>query len=347
MRTLELPVARTMFPVLVLLGATGCDDYLLGGGKGVPGGDSGSDGYNADTGSNGGNGGDTSGVVTNPEITSNASINVMLQYSGFGSDATNCMFDVAFYTVAGDDGYGSGGTAQMITMPTDPGTCAFTSFNPDDTGTGGSMTVLGTMDAGDELHASNGSFDLSLTKQTQSDGSIRYHWGACDQASFPFAQALTLTGTGVDGGIAAFSLPDVIAVGPDITQVTPATSQLDLGILPVSVSQPLDWAWAWSAAFPSTSEGPVGVSQTFVIRNQRTSDNQLLEALACMPTHDGSMTISAADLSQLTPDPGDNSTYASAQVDTYFMGAPSVAPWGQTVRAQSLISISGLLRLSE
>ncbi|MDP2310059.1 MAG: hypothetical protein Q8P18_28845 [Pseudomonadota bacterium] len=276
----------------------------------------------------------------------NASINVILQYSSFGNAAQGCSFDVAFYPLTGDDGYGSGGTAQTINMPADPGTCAFTLFDPDDTGTGGSMTVRGTVDAGAELHAYNESYDITLTRQESDDGSLRYRWEGCDRSVFPFAQALSLSGSGEEGGIDAFDLPDVIAVGPDVIQTYPTDSDLDLGVLPLSLAQPFDWQWDWSAAFPSTAEGPVTVAQMFMIRNARTSDNRMLEALACKPAEDGGLTVDPEDLGQLSPDPGDGSTYAGAQLDTYFYGATADAPWGQTLRAQSLISMSGLLRLS-
>lgn len=325
----------------------GCYDYRLGGVKDASGAGDTALEYDptvdtADIPS----GGDTSGVVPIPSIASNASINVIFQYSSFGNSGGNCVFDVAFYTVANDDGMGDGGTAQTISMPADPGTCAYTRFDPDDTGSGGSMTVQGTLDAGPELHATNASFDITLTREESDDGSLRYHWNDCKREDFPFAQALSLSGEGVDGAIPAFDLPDVIAVGPDVIQHVPAMDDLELGILPQSLSEPLEWVWGWSAGFPSTAEGPVAFSEMFILRNARSSDNQLLESLACLPVADGSLTVSAADLAQLTPDPGDDSTYAAGQLDATFAGAEAEAPWGQTVRAQSLISMSGLLRLS-
>ncbi|MSQ03198.1 MAG: hypothetical protein EXR71_15125 [Myxococcales bacterium] len=294
---------------------------------------------------------DASGLVDvveadSGEVSANASINLIFQYSNFGNDAGRCVFDVAFYELAEDDGLGDGGTAQTITMPETAGTCAFTMFDPDDAGSGGSMTVLGTLDAGAELHVTNDTFDITLARSEGADGSVRYRWDTCSHDAFPFAQTLSLIGTAVDGPILAFDLPDVIAVGPDVVQQVPATTDLEAGILPQLLSLPLEWQWGWSAAFPSTSAGAVDVFQMFVLRNQRSADDQLLESLACMPTADGSLTVPAADLAQLTPDPGDDSTYATAQLDTYFSGVAAEAPWGHTLRAQSLISMSGLLRLS-
>lgn len=278
--------------------------------------------------------------------TANASINLILQYTDFGNRAQSCYFGVAFYRVSEDDGYADGGTAQTITMPTEPGTCAFTLFDPDDTGMGGSMTVLGTLDAGPELHAYNDAYNIELVREESEDGSLRYRWDACGRDGFPFAQTLSLRGAGVEGGIASFDLLDVIAVGPDLIQGFPRFSDVEDGVLPHSLSQPLDWEWSWSAPFPSTSEGPVAMSEMFVIRNARSADNQILESLACMPSEAGALTVAPADLAQLTPDPGDHSIYANGQLDAFFYGAPSLAPWGQTLRAQSLISVSGVLRLS-
>ncbi len=336
-------------PVALLL-VSGCSDYTLTGMKEYSGlGDSGAE-FEADTGGASvdipeGDSAATS-VVEATESSANASINVIFQYVTFGQEASACSFDVAFYAVSEDDGFGGGGTAQTIALPTSAGTCAFTRFDPDDTGTGGSMTVQGTLDAGAELHASNADYDVTLSREENEDGSVRYRWNDCTEDTFPFAATLSLSGTGVDGGISAFTLTDAIAVGPDMTQLAPAASDLDAGILPQSVTEPLSWEWSWSADFPATSEGAVEVSELFVLRNQRRADNQLLEALACQPSTDGALTVSAADLSQLTPDPGDDSTYACAQLDARFSGAEADAPWGQTLRAQSLISVSGLVRLA-
>lgn len=348
-RRLHRPAGVVAALAAALLGA-GCQDYALSGLK--------EDADTLDTASSfdpaadaeetgpEGEGAGEGEVVEPAEEEANASINLIFQYSSFGNTAAGCVFDVAFYPVTEDDGYGSGGSAKTIDMPADPGTCAFTRFDPDDTGTGGSMTVRGTADAGAELHAYNGSHDITLRRQESEDGTLRYRWEECAHSTFPFAQTLSLRGDGEPGGIEAFDLPEVIAVGPDIIQNHPAEADLDRGILPTSLAEPFDWEWEWSADFPTTSEGPVQVVQIFVIRNARSSDNQLLEALACMPTKDGELTVDPADLGQLTPDPGDDSTYGAAQLDTYFQGADADAPWGETLRAQSLISMSGLLRLS-
>lgn len=340
-----------VLPVLLLV-VSGCSDYSLTGMKAYSGlGDSGSE-FDADTGgwTEYAETDDTAGAslveAEETEVASaNASINVIFQYVSFGAETSGCSFDVAFYEPAEDDGFGSGGTAQTITMPEVAGICAFTRFDPDDTGSGGSMTVLGTLDAGAELRATNTDYDITLAREESADGSIRYRWSECSHDTFPFGQTLSLSGAGTGVAIEAFTLTDAIAVGPDIVQHVPATADLDLGILPQSLTTTLDWEWSWSTDFTSTSEGAVTMSEMFVVRNVRREGDRLLEALACMPATDGALTVTAADLSQLTADPGDDSTYACAQLDARFSGAEAEAPWGQTVRAQSLVSVSGLLRL--
>ncbi len=307
-------------PFCLLALAAGCRDFHLGAGKGV------------DTG-------------VEAEV-ADASVNLIFQYSNFGDDTGKCSFDVAFYTVEEDDGYGDGGTGQTITMPSDAGTCAFTELDPDDPGTGGSMTVQGTLDAGPELQATNADISLLLAREEADGGALTYHLDDCTRDTFPFGQTLSLSGIGVPGEIPAFNLRDVISVGPDIHQQVPAPDDLDNGVLPQSLSEPLEWDWEWGGPFPTTSEGEATVSEMFVLRNRRSSDDQIFEALSCMPTEDGALTVPPEELAQLTPDPGDDSTYASAQLDAYFAGAAADAPWGQVLRAQSLITLSGILRLS-
>lgn len=276
------------------------------------------------------------------EVEAEASINLRFEYGDFGERVSACSAEVAFYTISEDDGYGDGNTAGTITQPEDAGTCAFTALT-DTSGSGGSLSVRGSVDAGESLRMW-GAARLDLPRQESGDA-LTYSTN-CSAETYPFGHTLSLSGNGVAGGIGTFTLHDVVAVTPDIRQTAPTDADLDAGILPQSVSEPMDWGWEWTGPFPTTADGPAETSQMFYIRNMRRDDNAIFEAIACMPDEDGWLTVPAEMMSLLTPDPGDDSLYASAQLDTYVYGVEGDAPWGETVRVQSKVVLSGLVRLT-
>jgi hypothetical protein len=105
------------------------------------------------------------------------------------------------------------------------------------------------------------------------------------------------------------------------------------------------WEWALDGAAPETSEGGMTRSEMFVLRNTRRADNFVLEAIACLPAELGRVEVPVELLSQLTPDPGDDSTYAAGQADVYWKGGAVVTAWGSLAKVQTLVSLSGELRL--
>lgn len=337
--------------VLALL--VGCQDYQLQGAKLDPGPE--------DTGGAFDPGLDTASAET-PEVydgegeleieepsgeEAQASFHVVFQWGAFGRTVGRCQFEAAFYALEEDDGLGDEPSGQQMNMPEEAGTCAFTDYDPDEAGEPGDMSIRGTLDAGPSLRVYDEGWEIELTSSVDGDGNIRYNWTECERETFPFGRTLGISGPGVSGGIGAFDLDDLIVVGPDHVVLEPAEEDLDSEILPHSLSEPFVWSWDWATPLPVSPEGEVTPDLMFVLRNARRSDNALLESLACMPEEDGIVVVDPEDLAQLTPDPGDGSTYGSAQLDATFEGASVETPWGQTGRVRSMISMSGLLRLSE
>ena len=286
-----------------------------------------------------GGSGEDSAEVTVAEATIDASFNVAIQYSNFGDTLGRCQIEVAFYEPDAGDGTG-GGTGEVIAMPTEPGTCAYTDFDPDAELVAGSMNVRGTLEAGSALTLVDDS-TVSLPALDHADGTVTYALVPCSRENFPFARTFDVVGEGA--GIPTFTLSEAVAVGPDLGRTLPVDDAIVLGRVTQSLAEPLEWAWERLHDAPETSEGPVIPTEMFVVRHARLSDNRLLEALACLPFDERGIVISVADLGQLSPTT--EATYAYGQIDAMWDGLPVAAPWGQIVKVRSLVSWSGEITL--
>lgn len=339
-------MSRRIALALVLMElAAGCSDYGIFGRKGARGPESWADGDGTDTASADDGSDDTGRATTQIDFPeTDASFNVAYQYGAFGGSQGRCQVEIAFFQPTTDDGSG-GSSGQSISMPSAPGECAFTSFDLDGTVADGSMNIRGTWTAGDSLTLDDGA-TIPLPKVPHDDGTLTYALADCRHDTFPFARAFDVVAPGGDGGLPGFTLEAAVGVGPDLVRVLPDDAHLDQGILDQSVSEDMEWAWEYASDPPETAEGPMVSQEIFLLRNNRRSDNATLEAVACYPAATGELVVPVDMMSQLTPDPGDGSLYASAQVDVYWDGGDVQTQWGQLVKVRSLITLSGELRLA-
>ncbi len=268
-----------------------------------------------------------------------AAFNVAIQYSNFGATLGRCQIEVAFYEPATDDGTG-GGHGDEIALPALPGTCSYTTFDPDEAVIEGSMNVRGTLEAGDFLALDDGD-SVPLPAQEHTDGTVTYALAGCAREAFPFGRTFDVAAEG--SAIPAFILDEAVAVGPDLGRTLPLEREIVAGRVTQSLSEPLEWGWERLHAMPETSAGPVVPREMFIVRHARREDDRLLETLACMPSDEHGVVISAADLALLSPTT--DSTYAYGQIDAYSDGLAVEAPWGQLVKVRSLVSWSGELVL--
>lgn len=272
-----------------------------------------------------------------------ASFNAILQYNRFGAEVGRCDLEIAFFVPEEGDGTG-GGEGRSMTMPTEPGTCAYTWFDPEEEVAAGAINLRGTLPAGDAVTLTDDA-PIALDAVADDHGNVTYLLEDCRRETFPFTRRFDASAPGVEGGIPAFTLPSAVGVGPDVTRVLPEDDALDREALPVPLDEPLVWEWALDGDAPETSEGGMTRSEMFVLRNNRRADNFVLEAIACLPAELGRVEVPVELLSQLTPDPGDDSTYAAGQVDVYWNGGAVVTAWGSLAKVQTLVSLSGELRL--
>lgn len=297
----------------------------------------------SDTGGDADTGG---GADTGGPPTADASFSVLLQRPAWGTVVSRCALEVAFYEPAVGDGTGRS-RGQTMTIPTDPGTCAYTAFTGPQAA--GPDNIRGTIDAGRALYLASREGTLTLDRTVTDDTDrtlVTYTLPDCE-ADFPFGRAFDLVGEGSPDGLAPFTLPGAVAVGPDLVRTVPADADLVDEALTHSLQDPLSLAWSLPEAAPTTSAGVVVPTFVVSIRNNTVVDNQMFEALACLPGTDGGIVISTEDLAQLTPEDGAHETAAVVQVDAVWEGGEVAAPWGQIVKVRSAMSFSGNLHLTE
>jgi hypothetical protein len=274
-----------------------------------------------------------------------AAFDVSYAYGGFGTSDAGGRIEVAFFRPEEGDGSGGGG-GQGVTFPEAVGDCAYTEFDLSEEQSDGEISIRGSYEAGDVLELEDDAGTLTLDREEDDGGTLRYRLADGAHGAYPFGRTLDLRGWGGLDGVPPFLVEGMMAIGPDVEQLLPAAEDLDAGVLHQSVSEELEWAWDYLHAIPETAKGPVETTMVFMIRTQRRTDNRTTEALACLPATDGYFVVEAEDLGQLAVDPGDGSTYTMAQLDLYWDGADVATPWGDFVRIRSWMAVSGEVRLA-
>lgn len=276
-----------------------------------------------------------------------ASFSVVHQQTSYGSDTTLCWIQAAFYEAGGDDGQGSGASGQVVEIPSEPGTCAYTAFAEDEAVADGSMGLRGTVDAGRALGLLGEERILRLDREVNEDGQAVYALENCADGAFPFGETFDVfaPGSARADGLDGFLLRDAVAVGPDLRRVEPGDEALVDGQLQHDNDEPLRFAWEYLDDPPRTAAGEVVSSPLLLLRNTRQSENRVFEALACRPEFDGWVEVPVETLGMLSPDDGSGETYVQAQVDVTWAGEAVTAPWGQVLRIQSLVTFGGVMKL--
>lgn len=273
-----------------------------------------------------------------------ASFNVIYQESSYDHLVGLCVVQVAYYEPADGDTSGTG-SGTVMAMPTSPGECAYTAFDPEEEVDPGPIEIRGTLSAGDAVTLSDDAA-IVLPAEEQDNGELTYRLADCTQTNFPFARTLDLSAPG-SADVPAHALHQPVAVGPNLVRVLPDDADLEGGLVVQSVAQPLEWAWTYASDPPETAEGPIIPQEMFVIRHRTVADNFTFEALACMPGAQGELDVPAEAMALLSPDATDGSTYTSSQVDVYWDGPDVDTPWGQLLRVRSIITFGGLMTLTE
>ena len=273
---------------------------------------------------------------------------VALQRGDWGETLTRCQVEVAFLEAGQHDGLWASAGGKVIELPTDAGTCAYTSFADEEPAVG-IWSVRGTHRAADTitLRDDEGTLELELT--TDSRGHHTYALPDCDEASFPFGRVLDLEvgAWEADDGLEAFDAEQAFAVGPDLA-ITALPDSLDAqDRLVLAPGDDLPVSWSYLHDFPEVGGDPMGHVPYLMLRNMHPGDPDPLEALACLPDETGEATISADDLALLEPttDPETGDPYVAFQIDAWYEGPAFSTPWRSSSRVLSMVTEGGIVLL--
>lgn len=273
---------------------------------------------------------------------------VVYQRGDWLDHVTRCQVEVAFLDAGLHDGVGLGSVGQAITLPEDPGTCAFTDFS-EVPASQGLWSVRGNRQAGESVTLSDASRHLDLLQTRDEHGRIYYALADCDEASFPFGAVLDLDVPGDDGprGVPAFSAEECCAVGPDVTLGALPDPQDDRGWLQHPQAEDLTLTWTRGGDLPTIDGTPVEATPYLMLRNFHPGEPLPFQALACAPAADGSVTAPAADLAQLDPgeDLATGDPYVAAQLDTWYEGPPFSTLGQRSTRVTSAVTDGGVMLL--
>ena len=279
----------------------------------------------------------------------NVSFNALIQYGDWSDEVYDCRLEVAFLGPGEGDGTRASEGA-VVDLPEDPGTCEVTYFDRDSERAQSSLSVFGTLEAGDEVMLGFADENLELLRGEGEEGMLHYSLPECDQTRFPFAQSLDLIVSGSDtaDSVPGFSLERALGIGADLVLLEPAISDEDDATVNQYVDESLELTWEHQGPSLVLGEITLEPSPMIFLRNQEP-DLFLFEAVACRPDHSDRFVIPAEVLGQLTPQPSGDPDYytTSLQLDVTYEAGDAPTLWGSVVRRHSRISGGGRVRLLE
>ncbi len=276
-------------------------------------------------------------------VIADGSAHATLQRASWGSSPTQCALEVAFTVpaepVEPEEGPSTPGV--FIEVPDEPGTCAYTAFSLHDTHAADPIGVRGSVDAGASVQLADSEGAMGLTRLEGAEG-IRYRRDDCTPASWPGGRTLDLSvaGSAREGGLPAFTMREVVAVGPDIRRLRPTDAELSGDTVEHPHGTPFTFAWEEVGPRPLLNGRPVVPGKILFFRHIEISEGRIFEALACRALESGRFEVAAADMARLAPD--DAGTYVVAQVDLQWYADRIPDTWG-SLNSRGVTSLSGRL----
>lgn len=261
---------------------------------------------------------------------------VRYETSQWGAQLGNCALRLSFMLSQHDEDAQEGTAGTEIALAEEPGTCAVTTFEPDEAQEAMDYDPPGYVDAGEFVYLEDEWGELELTRRASGEDTVEYMLESCTAETFPFGRMLDLVLPEGIGDHPAFAVPDALTMPPALSMIEPA------GAAELAQADTLWVAWTEGSSAAELSRG-------LMLRNQDMADGgRIFEAVHCLPTEDDTRVEVGPDvLAALTPtDPADPERYAlGAQVDVRAAATDVTMPWGQVARLSGNTSVSGSVRL--
>ena len=283
-------------------------------------------------------------------------IDLALQQNDWGNRTTRCQMQVAFeplpeYTDPSDAAGGSpdpdAPAPRQMVLPTEAGSCAFTSLPPpppppdeedgdlpplDDDNWQLSGEVVGPTYI--EMWGSEDSWTLDTTHTDH--GGLRYEWTDCSVEDYPFSSTLTMDvpASPDPDGVHPFTMTELVPVGPHLRLIAP--SPQEHGKPQHVVEEPLVIEWEIEGALPRI-EGAAQVPETLVkIQTQDHERKEDTRWVICWPEEDGWIEMSPETLAPLFEGRTDPDIYVThVDVHMEILGEDRPTPWGEALTVRT------------
>lgn len=280
------------------------------------------------------------------------SIDVAFQRSNFGQEVSRCQFQVALYYYYQSDFLGEGGSGHHIDFPDQDGECLMTEFpEPEPNGQEDRWQIRGSIDAGEKIYLIGRNRDLELIRSQDQSGRIFYDMAHCDQETFPFSEVLDLEAPDANMGseFEALVLKEAVVIGPKLQVISPGAERIEEGQVFQPNDSDFEMIWVEEGEVPQLDPGHVRYDKMIFLRNAENGHQHPFEAMACRPSTDDSMVISADTLQEFTANPTESSDlyYTAIQVDAQTISPATETPWGQQLHSRAVVTDGGIMRLFE
>lgn len=302
---------------------------------------------------------------TNPgaERPVDLAFDVAFQENRYGEFTSRCQVQVAFSpvedTAAAMPG-ASGPPPPDTDFPEAPGTCVFTErARPDPGGDpGGSGEPGGDSEPGEApedgwqiagsvigpsavwMRHEDG--DLLLETVEVGQGGLRYELTECDAGRFPFSRTLGLDVPDAEDpdGVHAFSVPDLVAVGPRVVVDSPA--MVGGGNPTHDPREPLPVRWTLDGPDPVIDGEPLRPNVRIQILNQDHAREEADRWLVCWPDEEGWFDVQPEDLAPLVEGREDRTVWGTQiGIHSEVQGPEQLTPWGRTLQVRAHVSAGG------
>jgi hypothetical protein len=295
-------------------------------------------------------------VDTGHEDSESPSITIRSEfhYGGWGNEVPSCNIEISLTEPADPDTLpepsdtGEATAPQVIEIPDDPGTCVLSSF-VQDTGAPDEPYTPEPIAASPYayLYGEEEDFVLVVDDAQLEMGKAVYTMESCSYENFPFEAVFDFELPAKTGGFGDLYIQDLVYVGPNLAVYEPEVAEDDQ-FLAFGQDDNLYAEWAVLGEAPTFGDEQAIFSSTVVVRNTRSSDEFLFEALACVPeTNTSSFTFGPDQWYALVPN---HSTVKVPNYSTFQIDAQYHRPTFENAKANidlmpSVVSFSGMFHL--
>ncbi len=206
--------------------------------------------------------------------------------------------------------------------------------------------VRGDVVGPDEIFMKDGATEVRLDSVEVEGGGLRYELADCDATRFPFSSnlALDVAKSSQPNGVHAFTMADLIAVGPRLFVDEPAEDEH--GMPMVRSGDDLALRWAFEGADPSRDGKALTPEVLVKLYTQHRDRTEADRWLICRPEEEGWFDIPSEALDELMSgiDNADE-WFTNFDIHSELRGQEQETPWGELLQVRAHVSAGGAILL--